>query len=95
MKINFNIKRTFKINGKEYKSFDEMPPGIRALFEKASSTKAGSGRGEATNTTAKIVFNGVEYESSDAMPTYIRNLYENVMNPAGRRPRRAVADATG
>ncbi len=92
MKINFNLKRTFKINGKEYGSLEEMPPGIRALFEKAAAAN-GLHQASATNAASKIVFNGVEYESMDEMPTYIRSLYQNILQsaeagrqqPAGRQ----------
>lgn len=81
MKTNVNIKRSYKINDKEYRSLDEMPPDIRALFEKAAKT-GGTIQATKAKTASTIVFNGIEYESPDAMPTYIRNLYENVMQAA-------------
>jgi len=80
MNVNVNIKRKFKINGKEYNSIEEMPPDIRATFEKAMSSQAGTGI--PTMTQTKIIFNGTEYQSIDAMPQDVRQLYEKVLKSA-------------
>ena len=81
MKINVNVKRRFRINGKEYGSVEEMPDEIRQAFEKAMA------RGETDSTKAvtgktKIIFNGSEYEGIDAMPPDVRLLYDQVMKAA-------------
>jgi len=83
MKINMNVKRTFKVNGKQYNSIEEMPHAIREAFEKAMASQAGSSHHAAPATRqTKIIFNGVEYQSIDAMPQDVRQLYENVMSAA-------------
>jgi hypothetical protein len=83
MNVNVNVKRKFKINGKEYGSIEEMPPDIRNAFEKAMASQAGSGQqiNPATMQT-KIIFNGTEYQSVDAMPQDVRQLYEKVLKAA-------------
>jgi hypothetical protein len=80
MNVNVNVKRKFKINGKEYNSIEEMPPDIRNAFEKAMASKADTGTPLTTQT--KIIFNGTEYQSIDAMPQDVRQLYEKVLNAA-------------
>ncbi|MDA8432974.1 MAG: hypothetical protein M0Z60_08430 [Nitrospiraceae bacterium] len=81
MKININVKRRFKINGKEYGSVEEMPDDVRTAFEKAKAGRAADGTKTVTTKT-RIVFNGSEYEGIDAMPPDARRLYEQVMKAA-------------
>ncbi|MDA8101267.1 MAG: hypothetical protein M0042_16730 [Nitrospiraceae bacterium] len=89
MPINFNIKKTFKINGKEYRSVDEMPPEVREMYQKAMAALGGSqGDGAQTVVTrtvhSKINFNGKEYERVDEMPDTVRKVYESVMKAVER-----------
>ena len=83
MKINFDVKRTYKMNGKEYNSLEEMPDDIRKAFEKAVPPSSAPAQGipsQAQRTT--IIFNEREYDSIDAMPREIRQLYEKVLEAA-------------
>ena len=83
MKINMNVRRTFKVNGKEYNSIEEMPLDIREAFEKDIGLKAGPGNlTHPVPTQTKIIFNGTEYSSIDAMPQDVRQLYERVLKSA-------------
>lgn len=83
MTFNVNVKRKFKINGKEYNSVEEMPDEIRTIFLKAMDSQVSSGYQMNPSTLrTKIVFNGAEYESLDAMPQDVRQLYETVMKAA-------------
>jgi hypothetical protein len=81
--ININVKRKFKVNGKEYNSIEELPVDIRKAFEKAMASQAGSGL-QATPATiqTKIIFNGTEYKNIDEMPDADRHLYEKVLRAA-------------
>jgi hypothetical protein len=83
MNININVKRKFKINGKEYNSIEEMPDDIRETFRKAMDSQTGSGH-EINHTAmrANIIFNGTEYDSIEAMPQDVRELYEKVLKAA-------------
>jgi len=80
MNVNVNVKRKYKINGKEYNSIEEMPPDIRSAFEKAMATPAGTVSPSVSHT--KIIFNGNEYQNIEEMPPDIRQLYEKVLNAA-------------
>jgi hypothetical protein len=80
MSINVNIKRTFKVNGKEYTSIEEMPSEIRSAFEKTMASQAGKDIFSVNHT--KINFNGIEYKSIEKMPPDIRQLYEKVLKAA-------------
>jgi hypothetical protein len=80
MSINVNIKRTFKVNGKEYNSVEEMPPDTRSAFEKTMALKAGKDIFSIKHT--KINFNGIEYKSIEEMPPDVRQLYEKVLKAA-------------
>jgi hypothetical protein len=85
MDININVKRKYKINGKEYNSIEEMPEDIRKAFEKAMISKDGKSSQITTNMQNKIMFNDVEYESIDAMPQDVRQLYKEVMKTVETR----------
>ena len=83
MKSSINVKRTFKINGKEYNSTEEMSAGLRETFKKAMASHADSARRiDPAAARTKIVFNGTEYESIDAMPQDVRQLYEKILKAA-------------
>ena len=83
MNVNVNVKRKFKVNGKEYNSVEEMPQDIRNAFEKAMASKTGSGQQvNPAMMQTKIIFNGTEYQSIDAMPQDVRQLYEKVLKAA-------------
>jgi hypothetical protein len=83
MNINMNVKRAFKVNGKEYRSVEEMPPDIRKAFEKAMASQAGPGHeGTPAAMQTTIIFNGTEYKNINAMPQEVRQLYEKVLTTA-------------
>lgn len=83
MALNINIKRKFKINGKEYNSIEEMPHDVRDIFEKALASQAGAGRQASPATMQfKISFNDQKYNNIDAMPRDVRQLYEKVLKTA-------------
>ena len=86
MNIIMNLKRKFKINGKESYSVEEMHHDIqeaREAFKKLMDSQVGSGhRINSAMTPNKIIFNGTEYEKIDAMPQEIRQLYEKFLKAA-------------
>jgi len=42
MNVNINVKRRYKINGKEYDSIEDMPDELRDVFKKTSGLKMGT-----------------------------------------------------
>ena len=80
MEVNFNVKRIFIVNGKEYKSAEEMPPELREAYEKATRSSAGLKiEKPQVSVKTKIVFNDREYDSLEAMPADVRRVYQSVM----------------
>jgi hypothetical protein len=79
MSIRVNVKRTIKINGKEYGSLDEVPEGLRDAVSRALAGSAPGGPSDASGVRTRVVFNSVEYPSIDAMPQEVRQLYESVV----------------
>ena len=98
MKVNVNVKRTFKINGKEYNSIEEMSDGLRETFKKAMASHADATcQIDPAAARTKIVFNGAHYESIEAMPQDVRRLYEKILKAAetgGASPAIDLADIT-
>jgi hypothetical protein len=78
MNVNINVKRKFKVNGKEYNSIEEMPPDIRSAFEKAMAVQADKAIPSVTQN--KIIFNGIEYKKIEDMPPDVRMLYEKALD---------------
>ena len=69
--VNINVKTKIRYNGREYSSPDELPPEVRAAYEKAITD------GEIKR---RIVLNGQEFESENEMPGDERRLYDDVMS---------------
>ena len=56
---------TIIINGKEYRSVEEMPPDIRALYDSVMAKRAGTNGGNgAVITTSTITINGKQVPGS-------------------------------
>jgi hypothetical protein len=70
--MKINVKTTIKYKGQEYSSVEELPPEVRAVYEKAMATGGASVR-------TKIVFNGQEYASVDQMPAAVLQLYQDAL----------------
>ncbi len=79
MPINLKVKTRIKINGKEYSSVEEMPPDVRALYEKAMAGRQSSSSSPQVSSHTKITFNGQTFNSVEEMPEEIRRIYESVM----------------
>lgn len=74
------ITKTFTVNGKTYSSPEEMPPDVRALYDRAMAMRAGAASpGTKLRFSAKLKFNGKEYDSPDTMPPEVRRLYEDAI----------------
>jgi hypothetical protein len=83
MGLTLKVQRKFVVNGKEYNSVEEMPPGLREAYEKAVSSRSGPGiQKTRAGVKTRIVFNGKAYESLDAMPDDVRRVYQSLMRAA-------------
>ncbi len=96
MKVNVNVKRTFKVNGKIYNSLEEMPDDVREAFKKATASRSLGGQETSPGTyRTRIIFNGTEYESIDAMPQDVRQVYEQALRAAETGAAKSDIDFTG
>jgi hypothetical protein len=66
----------YRFNDRVYRSLDEMPPEIRALFERARALPPGSKLVSEKRVTRYVV-NGREYRSIEEMPPDVRKPLEN------------------
>ncbi len=90
MKTNVVVKTKIRVNGKEYASTQEMPPQIRAAYERALASlgshaahpSVGTASSHAQSDTpvaSTITLNGQTYGSSDEMPAEVRALYNDAI----------------
>lgn len=85
------VNKTFTVNGKSYPSIEEMPPEVRALYERVMAAKSGApSPGTKLKFSAKLNFNGKEYDSPDAMPPEVRRLYEDAVALLSKEERGAT-----
>jgi hypothetical protein len=68
----------FVVNGVEYKSLEEMPPDVRALFNEDGSLKPPTSNVPVSSTVVHTYnFNGVDYSSLEEMPPAVRAFFED------------------
>ena len=65
MSVNVSIKRRIKVNGKEYNSVDELPPDVRALYDRAMASPGKKG------SAKKITINGGDVAATRTSATTI------------------------
>ena len=70
--MKIDVKTKIKYQGQEYSSVEDLPPEVRAAYEKAMATGG-------VSVSRKTVFNGQEYASLDQMPAAERQLYEDAL----------------
>lgn len=87
------MSQSFTINGKTYKSVEEMPPEVRAQFESVANLLGDKNQncvpdmmenvmraGTMVMQTGKIFFEGKQYDSAEELPPEARNKYEQAMS---------------
>jgi hypothetical protein len=83
--MTLNVTRKIVVNGKEYHSLDELPPEVRALYDKAMA----SGKKEVT--VKRVVINGQEVAGMDDMPADVRDALAGALGRQQTTSRLAVA----
>jgi len=63
--MTLTVKRKIVINGKEYHSVDELPPDVRALYDKAMASP------NKHVTVKRVTVNGVDYKESSKITLVI------------------------
>jgi hypothetical protein len=70
-RMKIKIKTKIRCDGREYSGPNELPPDVRAAYDKA--TVSGTAQ-------TKIMVNGQEFANQDEMPDDIRKLYDDVLS---------------
>jgi hypothetical protein len=76
MGVKITVKKRIVVNGVEYGSPEEMPPDLRAAWERAAA-------GQGVHVSGKVTFNGRTYDAPEAMPPEVRKLCEDALAAAG------------
>jgi len=80
MAFHVTINKKIIVNQREYKSVEEMPGDIRAVYEKAMAVAGGAGQGISMKSPNQNIFvNGREYKNLEDMPPQIRRIYEGAV----------------
>jgi hypothetical protein len=69
--MNIRFKTKIRYDGREYSDPTELPPDVRAAYDKAVAKSA---------ARAKIVVNGQEFANQNEMPEDVRKLYDDVLS---------------
>lgn len=77
MAIKMIVKPKIVVNGNTYESPEQMPPDVRALYDKAMAQE--TAHPGVIKRSGKVTFNGTEYENPDQMPPEIRQLYDDAL----------------
>lgn len=80
MTTNIKVVRKIIVNGVEYHSLEELPPDVRAKYEKAIGAGLHGG----------VTLNDQQYASLESLPADIRQTVDDALHPAGPS-RRLVA----
>lgn len=65
------------VNGKAYENPEQMPPDVRAIYDKAMAQETANPG--TIKRTGKITYNGKEYDNPEQMPPEIRQLYDDAL----------------
>lgn len=76
--MNLNIKRRIKFNGREYSDVRDLPPQVRAAYEKALLGETAPT--DHVTVKKKFLINGQEFDNDASMPADVRRLCEDVMS---------------
>jgi hypothetical protein len=68
--VSVRVKSKIRYNGQEYSSPAELPPEVRAAYEKAFHDGS---------VKKRFVFNGQQFANEESMPADVRKLYDDVM----------------
>jgi hypothetical protein len=77
MTVRFEVKKTFKVDGREYDSLDQVPAEVRSKVEQALAA--------GWHAEGKVTVNGKTYASLDDVPQPLRALVRGATSLAVRR----------
>jgi len=79
--VSARSKTNIRFNGREYANADEMPPDVRAAYDRAVDDMAPlhSGARLAAKLNAKIIVNGNEFNNAGEMSVDDRHSYHEAL----------------
>lgn len=102
------MKQRIVVNGQEYSSPDEMPPDVRAIYDRLMVDRDGNGvpdvidearsRSDANSaviTRQEIVINGKTYHSMEEVPVELRSAIEKALGGGDRSSAAAARSPQG
>lgn len=76
--VNMRIKPKIRYNGQEYSDPEQLPPEVRAAYQKAMRSDARSTSN--TRVKRKFVVNGQQFAREGEMPAGVRTLCDDVIS---------------
>lgn len=77
--MNISFKTKIRYNGKDFSSVDELPPEIRAIYERALANRRNKLTSTGTKVVTRLVVNGHEVESTKELSEDEQKLYTDAM----------------
>ena len=77
--MNISFKTKIRYNGKDISSVDELPPEIRAIYERALANRSNKLMSTGTKVVTRLVVNGHEVESTKELSEDEQKIYADAM----------------
>ena len=77
--MNVSFKTKILYNGKDFSSVDELPPEIRAIYERALENRSNKLMSTGNKVLTQLVVNGHEVESTKELSEDAQKLYADAM----------------
>jgi hypothetical protein len=77
--MNITFKTKIRYNGKDFSSVDELPPEIRAIYERALANRPNKLMSTGTKVLTQLLVNGHEVESTKELSEDGQKLYADAM----------------
>ena len=77
--MNITFKTKIRYNGKDFASVDELPPEIRAIYERALANRSNKLTSTGSKAVTRLVVNGHEVESTKELSEDEQKIYADAM----------------
>jgi hypothetical protein len=77
--MNIGVTTKIQYNGQEFSSVDQLPPEIRAIYERALANRPNKLMSTGTKVVTRLVVNGHELGSTKELSEDEQKLYADVM----------------
>ena len=77
--MNISFKTKIRYNGKDFSSVDELPPEIRAIYERALANRSNKLMSTGSKVVTQLVVNGHEVGSTKELSEDEQKVYADMM----------------